>query len=121
MVCGITVSVRKGAKIGIRAHPWAEVRCERPELLSILQAELLTHSIGSTIVDDRIRIQGINNCSMITPFVPLKYEWWNKAIVLFVKGEHKHKKGLIKILRLRPSGKIPKNLQYLNCENTDDE
>jgi len=117
MVCGITVSQRAKAQLGIRAHPWAEVRCERPDLLETLQVELLALSIGSTTLGtptDKLRIQGINNCSLLTPYVPEKYAWWNEAMTLFDAGEHRTKNGLLKILQLRPGERLPKNLCFLN-------
>jgi len=114
MTCGISVSIRDKAKLGVRAHPWAEIRCERPKLLKDLQVELLTLSIGSTHIGNKLRIQGINNCSLLTQFVPERYTWWSEAVTMFVAGEHKNKSGLIKILCLRPSGRIPKNLRFLN-------
>lgn len=113
MTCGISISRRDQAKIRIRAHPWAEVRCERTALLEQLQAELLSLSIGSTLLHNCIRIQGISNCSLITPFVPMKYSWWKDAVSLFVEGKHRDKEGLLEIMALRPNARVPRNLDFL--------
>jgi len=93
---GITSSKRLK---GIRLNPYIEVRGEKPTLQE-LQLVLLQMSIGCTIRKNFLRIQGIQNCKIISPFT--EHQWFREAILLFEKGEHLTKKGREKILELVP-------------------
>ena len=102
IVVGVTSGKRSKMRYGIKLYPYVEVSGEHAELLDI-QSELLRFSIGSTLRPDFLRIQGIENCSLMTQFLDKnKYLWWFKCMELFSQGEHLNMKGIQMILRLRP-------------------
>ena len=76
---GITASKRDK---GVRLNPYIELRDEEPRLL-ILQTQLLALSIGCTVRRGFLRIQGIQNCIVVAPFV--KYDWFRDCMALFEK------------------------------------
>ena len=95
----IGISRRPRSELGLRIFPYAEVRGSQYDL-ERLQANLMQNSIGCTVRSGFLRIQGIDNCNAITPYV--KVEWWKEAVLLFLEGEHKKRSGIARILKLRP-------------------
>ena len=93
---GITASNREK---GIRLNPYVEIRDERPRLLA-LQNKLLKLSIGCTMRKGFLRVQGIQNCSLIAPFV--EYQWFKDCILLFEQKRHLTPEGVEEILGLCP-------------------
>jgi len=98
-VCGVVANRRKSLSYGIRLWPYCEV-FGNLEDLKRLQAELLSMSVGSCLRKKSLRIQGINNCSMITQFID--NPWWKDVVLRFVNGEHHTRAGILHILRSRP-------------------
>ena len=106
---------REEAQFGLRIYPYCEVHGSR-DMLSSLQAELLNVSVTSSLRPKFLRIQGIQNCSILTGVLDKDgREWWFKAVGLFVKGEHLKKKGILKIVRMRP----PTKNKALRIKNQD--
>ena len=100
--CGVMVTRREEAQFGLRVYPYCEVHSDRDRLAS-LQAELLNISVTSSLRPNFLRIQGIQNCRILTGFLNKEgREWWFKAVGLFVNVEHLKKKGILKIVKMRP-------------------
>lgn len=98
----------KGASVGIntskrldsiRLLPYCEVRSKDISYLARVKALLLNLSVSCTVRRGFLRVQGIQNCSLITQYIEI--EWWLKAMNLFERGEHLTEEGLIKIAQLR--------------------
>jgi hypothetical protein len=86
----------------IKLFPYVEVSGERVHL-EVLQSELLKFSVGSTLRPKFLRIQGIENCSIMTRFLDKnKYQWWFECMELFVDKQHLSRKGIKTILNKRP-------------------
>ena len=99
---GISVNRRPKMRFGIKLLPYVEIYGKIDELES-LKAELLNYSIGSTLRKKSLRIQGIENCSVMTRFLNKeKYSWWFECIEMFVEGKHLTRKGIKEILDKRP-------------------
>jgi len=94
---GITQGKRTN---GIRITPYIELRGELYDLRKI-QLELLSMSIGCTIRNRFLRIQGIQNCKLIAPYT--KHQWFRDAIMMFDRGEHLTEEGKLKIMSLVPT------------------
>ena len=113
--CGVMVTRRDEAQFGVRIYPYCEVHGNREDLSS-LQAELLNISVTSSLRPKFLRIQGIQNCRILTGFLDKKNrDWWFKAVELFVKGEHLKKKGILRIAKMRP----PTKNKALRIKNQD--
>ena len=84
---------------GIRLLPYCEVRSKDIQYLSRVKALLLNLSVSCTVRRGFLRVQGIQNCSLITQFIDIK--WWLEAMEIFTTGKHLTEEGLIKIARLR--------------------
>ena len=100
--CGINVSIRRDAKKKIRIYPYVEVRGSNHVDLEQLKLELLNLSVGSTVRPKFLRIQGIQNCDLITPYIKPP-SWWKKAMEKFLNKEHCQRDGIQEILQLRPN------------------
>jgi len=94
------VGVTVGRRVrGIRLNPYIEIRGKAEELETI-RLELLKYSIGCTIRNNFLRIQGIQNCSIISPFV--EKEWFKECMKMFEEGLHLTQDGRDKIMELIP-------------------
>ena len=86
---------------GIRLNPYVEIRDNEDNLFD-LQNKLLTLSIGCTVRKNFLRIQGIQNCKIVAPFV--KQKWFKECMKKFDEGKHLTQEGVIEILDLCPRG-----------------
>ena len=105
--CGVSVQRREKAKYGIRIVPYCDAVGELDEL-NDLKLYLLKSGIGSTLREGFLRVQGIQNCWMMTRFYPIndkKLDWWRTVVKMFSEKEHLTKAGMVKILELRPDNK----------------
>lgn len=93
---GLTSSKRPD---GVRLLPYCEIRSKDRIYLSRLKAELLTISVSSTVRNGFLRIQGIQNCNIITQFIST--EWWLESMEMFMEGKHLTEGGLLTIAKLR--------------------
>ena len=93
---GLTSSKRPN---GVRLLPYCEIRSKDKIFLSNLKARLLTISVSSTVRNGFIRIQGIQNCNIITQFIST--QWWLDAMEMFMEGKHLTEEGLLTIAKLR--------------------
>lgn len=105
-IVGVTASQgHPKTRYGIRIYPYVEIPGAKEDL-AYVQSELLRFSVGSTLRPNFLRIQGIQNCSVMTRFLDSdKYAWWFKAVQMFVDRQHLTRKGIISILNLRPKVK----------------
>lgn len=95
--CGITFEKKRRSNLGIRPKPWVELTHENAQQI---RYDLLNHGINSTIKDNRLRIQGVTNCDLLTRFYTGE-EWWIEALNKIKKGDHLTQRGLIRIVHLR--------------------
>ena len=86
---------------GIRLNPYVEIRDVEDKLFD-LQNKLLALSIGCTVKKNFLRIQGIQNCKIVAPFV--KQKWFKECMVKFDEGKHLTHEGIIEILDSCPRG-----------------
>lgn len=99
--CSVIASKRPNLKTGIRLMPYCEIFNQDPLFLEQVKIELLKLSVSSTVHKNFLRIQGIQNCSIMTGYI--RERWWVDAIQLFLEGKHRTKKGIVEILQLRES------------------
>jgi len=93
---GLTSSKRSK---GVRLLPYCEIRSKYRIYLSRLKAKLLTISVSSTVRKGFLRIQGIQNCNLITQFIST--QWWLESMEMFMEGKHLTEEGLLTIAKLR--------------------
>jgi len=86
---------------GVRLNPYVEIRDEEGKLRDI-QNKLLALSIGCTIRNNFLRIQGIQNCMIVAPFV--KQKWFRECMMKFDEGKHLTLSGMVEIMDLCPRG-----------------
>lgn len=102
---GINSSRRKD---GIRLLPYCEIRHKDIQYLAEIKARLLNLSVSCTVRKGFLRIQGIQNCLLITQYIDVM--WWLEAMKLFEQGKHLTEEGLIKIAKLRDENTSKKNI-----------
>ena len=102
---GINSSRRKD---GIRLLPYCEIRHRDIQYLAMIKAGLLNLSVSCTVRKGFLRIQGIQNCLIITQYIEV--EWWLEAMNLFEKGKHLTEEGLIEIAKLRDENTSKRNI-----------
>ena len=102
---GINSSRRK---TGVRLLPYCEIRHKDIQYLARVKAMLLNLSVSCTVRKGFLRIQGIQNCLLITQFITT--EWWLKAMKMFEEGKHLTDVGLIEIAKLRDENSSKKNI-----------
>lgn len=106
MNCGVQVMKNSRVRLGMRLNPYCEIH-DGPEELKKLQEELLEISVTSALRPKFLRISGVENCYMMTSFIKDERKTWFLTVMLmFKRGEHLTRKGMLKILELRPT---PKN------------
>lgn len=96
--CGISIEKTR-TDLGLRPNPWIELRCSEEKARQI-QAKLLNYGISSTINNNGLRIQGINNCSLATRVFNAN-KWWVEAVNMMENGKHLNAEGLITIVKMR--------------------
>ena len=96
----ITSKRKKGDTESIRLIPCCEIRHKDIHYLSRIKALLLNLSVSCTIRKKFLRIQGVQNCSIITQFISGQ-DWWLQAMQMFEEGKHKTHLGIIEIAKLR--------------------
>lgn len=93
---------KKGDAESIRLIPCCEIRHRDIHYLSRIKALLLNLSVSCTIRKKFLRIQGVQNCSIITQFIDNSgQDWWLQAMQMFEEGRHKTHLGIIEIAKLR--------------------
>jgi hypothetical protein len=82
--------------------PYFDVKGSRKELEKVKVA-LLSLGCGSTLRSGFLRIQGINNCLIISAFIENDGKrWWLDCLKMFEKGMHLTRSGIVKIVKKRP-------------------
>lgn len=102
---GINSSKRKD---GIRLLPYCEIRHKDIQYLAEIKSRSLNLSVSCTVRKGFLRIQGIQNCLLITQYIEV--EWWLKAMKMFEEGKHLTEEGLIEIAKLRDEHTSKKNI-----------
>lgn len=105
----ITSKRKKGDAESIRLNPCCEIRHKDIHYLSRIKALLLNLSVSCTIRKKFLRIQGVQNCSLITQFIT-GHDWWLQAMQMFEEGRHKTHLGLIEIAKLRDEHSSKRNI-----------
>jgi len=95
---GISIEKTR-TNLGLRPTPWIEKHCDEQKAQKI-KIDLLEYGISSTVNNNGIRIQGINNCKLAIRHVNPD-DWWVKCVNMMVKGKHLKPEGLIEIVKLR--------------------
>ena len=101
---GVIANRRPEMRHGVVVTPYVELQHIDKEHLRDVQKMLLTFSVGSTVRNQFLRVQGIQNCSLMTQFIDKNVDntWWFECLDIFVQRKYLTRKGIVEILKRRP-------------------
>lgn len=114
---GLVVQRRPKSPLGYRITPYIELRLNKEEYNKINNL-LLSIGVSSTYHRGRLRIQGIQNCLLMTDII--NDSWFLEVMDVYRLELNNSKSGVVKLLTLREERKRPNILRqtYGECINT---
>ena len=107
---GVNVARREEVKFGIRLVPFVEIFSTDQNYLNEIHIELLRFSVSSTVRPKFLRMQGVQNCLILSRYC--KDLWWLKCMEMFEQKEHLTKDGIFKIMYMREKrGNVPTQMK----------